>query len=316
MNDKDKMISTLIEKAGIIKGKQIVFYLKCVDGNNFEVLNNFYLTTQDKEVQKKVIKLCRILNSISDSFIMLFDSYTRYVDNIHEIQDKEDVDKLLLNTTNLCNSFLDSGKGFVDYLQHDWCKKNLITEDYEVWDKFRKHDCYDQDLSYRVCYYLKNVVEHSGNRTIYAGPLINVDDKKNSVIDLRIKHELIFSDRKYAKDFLNKTKVSTDYWENDKHTTVNQYLRDYMQCLFDLYAWAIRTYLKTNIKYIRKILDYCDKGNLRFELFQIEENLEDFKITGKLNNLCEIASGVDLVNALSKLEQFNLIKVNKKRPIK
>lgn len=298
-----------LDTFGTQVNNEVIFYFRRERSEEYTVIKNFVLSQKDNEVQTQIQYFCKIIGQCMSSFHSLLDSYNEYGEFTITNYDGMLENQILSKANRLCNTFLDSGKGFVDYIQKDWGPKNLSENNLRLWNEERKK-YFDNCLSYRVCYYLRNFVEHPGNRTIFSNTVIN--SNKEPFLDLRIDSDNIFSDRGYAKSFINKTGRGEDYWKKDENLFINQYLPKYMIALINLYRSAMSHYFFENKQKIQKIIDYCKVGPLSSEYWFTTINHDDFMKSGKLPVHTNIKQGTNICmldNLLIELKEEHIIKV-------
>ena len=285
----------------------VIFYFD-KNENVFNALDHFSLSNEDKEVQKEIMDLCSIINNCRDSFHALYNAYNDYFKYVSSDPSGQEENEVFIQSIRLCNEFIDSGKMFLDFMQNNWGKKNLEEHDYSEWDAQRR-ETYDSKLAYRICYNLRNLIEHPGNKIIFCGPAI--DWNNLPIINLSLSKSIIFSDKKNAKNFLKKVDKPDSYWNDDANLSINQYLPEYMKALMKLYKLAMSYFISGNLKRIGDLAKYCGKGSLNLNLWSVSVKYKDFIENGDLNSPWkEEVTGHTLNKTLSSLEEDNILRIN------
>ena len=311
MKIKPELRQDLIKNCGNKNGEDLVFYFEKKSENGYQLLNHFSLSNVDKEVQKEIVSFCSIINNCRDSFHALYNAYNDYFKYVSDDPSGKEENEVFIHARRLCNEFIDSGKMFLDFMQNDWGKKNLEERDYAEWD-LRRRETYDNELAYRICYNLRNLIEHPGNKIIFCGPMVNWNNIP--IMDLSLSRAIIFFNEKNAKQFLKKIGKPDSYWNNDTNLLINQYLPQYMKALMMLYKLAMSFFISKNLKTIDKLAKYCGKGPLNLNLWSTSVKYKNFVENGDLNGQWyEEVTGHMLNEALSKLEEDNVLKLKYKK---
>lgn len=299
-----------LNEFGIRNGDNYVtIYFKREEGEHYNALKHFSLSQKDKSVQKQIQTFCRTIGQCKTSFHTLFDSYNEYMHFTISDYDGMLKNKIFYKADRLCNAFIDSGKGFLDYIQNDWGPKNLSANMMQLWNAQRT-DWFDSSLAYRVCYYLRNISEHAGNGMLFSDITINSDE--TPFIDLRVNKDNIFSGRNYGKAFIRKTGKGEDYWEKSGNLYINQYLPQYMIALMSLYKFAMSYYFSDNIEAIQKTINYCSEGPLSIEYWYTNIKYDDFMRSGELPISAKFNQGINifmLSNLLMELKEDHVINI-------
>lgn len=296
-----EQIKEFIEKYGIVEGNIIKFYFS--DNKQPIEKKDFNYTSQDVSTHKNIKKFCSILEPIISSFDSVNEAYLKYGDYTIADHFDENRNEVYIKACGFCNSFIDSSKIFLDYLQNEWCNRNIKTN-YEEWNNTRT-SYFTNNLGYQVCYYLRNLREHSGNGQVFIE--FYPEQIDNSVVfDLKIDKEKILSDRRSARQFLDKVNVDSDYFTKEDNLLVNQYLKTYMACIKELYKLAIDKYFSENYLEIQKVINDCLKSKLLSRnIFFIKANYKNFMNDGDLGyKISELTTVVQLQRLLVKLKQI------------
>ncbi|WP_035450324.1 hypothetical protein, partial [Lactobacillus crispatus] len=158
--------------------------------------------------------------------------------------------KLILDYVSDAKVFLDSTR--------NWIKKN-VPDYFDEWDGIRK-DLYSTSIAYRICYNLRNYVQHK----MYV-PINSVCVFSSDFVDYRLDIKNLMND----KQFLNKVELPEDYLKDSNNIYLKKYIAVYHNQIHYLYLLAVRKYFIAKSKKLKQWHDYFAKRKFPSKLYEL-----------------------------------------------
>lgn len=177
-------------------------------------------------------------------------------------RDTDQINELVIN-------FLSNGKLFVDYMDTSWIK-HYIPDYYETWKQISS-DMYDHEESYRLCYHLRNFVQHSGEL-----PINEIKEKAKPDGKEKVDYILNIEAFKKFKNESKKMKIKDKYW-NEDNLSFMKHATKYISILEGLYLLAMSEYIKSKKVELDKIQDQFEKSDFKCSIAWSYSSLEDIK---------------------------------------
>lgn len=231
------------------------YYYELVIENGERTFN--YL---DTGLSKRELEISQNLKNIMDTARRLMvmeriviDSFLKLKSvNFQELKklgDTDQVNELVIN-------FVSNAKLFIDYLDTRWAPK-YIPNFYSDWKKVCSK-FYDEDESYRLCYHLRNFVQHSGML-----PISKVVEEPGSNRSVRTIFELNIDSFKDFKKEFKKLNINESYWNHIGNLSFMQHAKDYIGAIIVLYKIALVQYIKNNLSLLDKIYNEAKNTKLK-----------------------------------------------------
>lgn len=158
--------------------------------------------------------------------------------------------KLILDYVSDAKVFLDATK--------NWVKKN-IPNYFDEWDNIRKN-LYSTSVSYRICYNLRNYVQHK----MYV-PISSVVVFSSDKLDYKLDIGNLVDDNQ----FLNKVALPKDYFKDSNNVYLKKHIVIYHNQIHYLYLLAMRKYFIAKGKNIKCWHDYFAKREFPSRLYEL-----------------------------------------------
>ena len=222
------------------------YYYKFVIENGqktFKYIDNG-LTDEELSLSQKLDNIILTAERLMRMHRIMVDSFLKLKQvNFQKLRRAGDTDQI----NELVINFISNAKLFIDYLDRRWAPK-YISKFNKKW-KTQCSAFYDRNESYRLCYHLRNFVQHSG-----ALPIKQVIEtpgsdrsKVNTILVLNIG---AFKD--FKKEFA-KANIADSYWEDANNLSFMKHANAYVVQLIALYRSALAEYIKANKAILDKI---------------------------------------------------------------
>ncbi|WP_413476288.1 hypothetical protein [Latilactobacillus fuchuensis] len=232
-----------------------------VKRNNILEIISLNVTDKDKRVMKDFDNFRSKVQSVRNMHQLAIDSYFDLT-KFHAKDNKASIGSESIDSVNrLVINFVSNVKLFMDFYEK-WCKKNLDGK----WDSWRKEESetYDKYLSYRLCYGLRNFVQHRGlpiaskkTRIIKLGKL------ESTMTDYMLNLPEIMQDN----SFVNKLKIKQNYFEDETKLSFMPYANEYIDKINLLYIIGMRFYIGNHRDFLIGTQVYFQKRELKENYF-------------------------------------------------
>lgn len=221
------------------------------------------INDKDKEEMKKFAQLFHnayaaysIFDIENKSFHNLMDKKPSY----HEITPSP-ANKLILD-------YFSDAKVFLDALEN-WTKDHLPTN-FKNWNNIRK-DLYSTSISYRICYNLRNYVQHH-----MLVPIKSVAVYSNNKEDYVLDGSALTKDSK----FLRNTKIDSNFFKDDRNLRVRKHVLYYHRQIHYLFLLSMRKYFGAKCKELMDFHNYFARRNFPHRLYELVTTKKQIITTG------------------------------------
>lgn len=164
--------------------------------------------------------------------------------------------------------YISDARVFLNALEN-WVKKKL-PEYAEEWEKVRK-DFYSTSIAYRICYHLRNFVQHRMMIPINAVTIYS---------DKKVDYVLNANELQKDHQFMNSVEVKNNFFENKENLMLKKYVYQYHQQIHILYLLAMIKYFRAKSKEIKNFHDYFAKRNFPPKLYELVTTKEQLLTQG------------------------------------
>ncbi|OIM23893.1 hypothetical protein [Oenococcus oeni] len=222
---------------------------------------NMNITQEDQQQMKcfeKIQQICqkpKVMKELATS--SYFDLINLYSQQNQKIDENNQVNKLVVN-------FVSDEKLFIDFLEN-WCQNNL-DKNWRIWRNLQTSN-YDSNLSYRLCYHLRNFVQHRGLPiSKISGKIISVNGKESKKFDYLLNIAELSEDHQ----FQSKLKVRQDFFQSADNRSFMPYAMNYAVIVNSMYIYAMQLYIEAHLQEINQIKAYFSQRGLIYQSYWID----------------------------------------------
>ena len=285
------------------------YYYKFVIENgqkNFKYIDNG-LTDEELSLSQKLDNIILTAERLMRMHRIMVDSFLKLKQvNFQKLRRAGDTDQI----NELVINFISNAKLFIDYLDRRWSPKYIPK-----FNKKWKTQCsafYDSSESYRLCYHLRNFVQHSGALPIKQVIETPGSDRSKVNTDLVLNIDAF----KDFEDEFEKTNIANSYWEDANNWSFMKHANAYVAQLIALYQLALAEYIKDNkdtLDEIQAKIKDTVLRNVRNAIMWSNTSPQDVPNAKKQNNftLHPIVTLPDLSRFYRKLEEEKIVKIER-----
>lgn len=282
------------------------YYYKLVIENKQKTLKYIDKELTDKELNlsQKLDNIILIAEHLMGMQRIMVDSFLKLkkvnFQTLKKVGDTDQINELVIN-------LVSNAKLFIDYLDRRWAPK-YISDFNEEW----KSECsafYDESESYRLCYHLRNFVQHSGTF-----PIEQISETsgygQNEVNTTFILNIDAF--KEFKKEF-SKLNISDLYWEDKSNLSFMKHANKYVTQLTALYQLALSKYIQANRDTLDEIQANMRDTVLRNPIAWSNTSPQEISNAAKQNNFIihPVVMLPDLYRFYKKLEEEKIINVKR-----
>ena len=213
-----------------------------------EVKINSPLTSKDKQNQRIYSENIAIMGELIRNFRICKDAYqfmkftmgqpehssTHYAQQIRSIID-----------------FISDSRIIINFIEN-WAKNNLSKGAEKQWKEFES-GFFDRFPAYRICYHLRNVVQHKLSNSFAVGKI-----SENLQSNGKVKKEISLNKNALDKKFYQNAKIPLDFFDDDTKLSLLPYINAYYMAIKYLVIQAGRLFLTNDrIKTIKSLINSC-----------------------------------------------------------
>ncbi|WP_143790776.1 hypothetical protein, partial [Oenococcus oeni] len=244
---------------------------------------NMNITQEDQQQMKcfeKIQQICqkpKVIKELATS--SYFDLINLYSQQNQKIDENNQVNKLVVN--------------FVS------------DENWRIWRNLQTTN-YDSNLSYRLCYHLRNFVQHRGLPiSKISGKIISVNSKESKKFDYLLNIAELSEDHQ----FQSKLKVRKDFFQSADNRSFMPYAMNYAVIVNSMYIYAMQLYIEAHFQEINQIKTYFSQRGLIYQSYYVnttKRNMLKGQFINKMYPMTTLTTIDEFMISLAKEKIINI----------
>ncbi len=244
---------------------------------------NMNITQEDQQQMKcfeKIQQICqkpKVIKELATS--SYFDLINLYSQQNQKIDENNQVNKLVVN--------------FVS------------DENWRIWRNLQTTN-YDSNLSYRLCYHLRNFVQHRGLPiSKISGKIISVNSKESKKFDYLLNIAELSEDHQ----FQSKLKVRKDFFQSADNRSFMPYAMNYAVIVNSMYIYAMQLYIEAHFQEINQIKTYFSQRGLIYQSYYVDttkRNMLKGQFINKMYPMTTLTTIDEFMISLAKEKIINI----------
>lgn len=238
-------------------------------------LNKYFDEKKDKPIRVKVTDEDR--KKMNEFVHLRHNAYAAYAmfdiedQSFHKLMKKkpafpkeasDPANKLILD-------YLSDAKVFLDALEV-WSEKHLPNY-FQTWNNIRKN-LYSTSVSYRICYNLRNFVQHQ-----MLVPIKAVTVYSSNQEDYILDGDALVKDTQFIKN----VGIDPEFLKDDRNLVLKKYISYYHSQIHYLYLLAMRKFFKQRCQELMELHNYFAKRNFPHRLYELITTKRQLIISGQ-----------------------------------
>ncbi len=255
------------------------------------------LDSEDIELSHTFTESLGVLKQLVQFFYICKDAHDFLIYSINQLENKLESNAQAARSI---IDFLSDSRLIINFLEN-WSKSNLSSTYYQEWEAF-EHGMYDQFVSYRIAYHLRNIAQH---KMFIIGKI-----HERIVDNSKIKKDVYLNKSVLDNNFYRKTDTSADFFDNGRNLSIMPHLESYFLGIHYLYLDAGRKFFDENKSTINQMVQLCESKGYDSRIYHGFTNSTKINENDWNVDASEIVTVPKIVDVLKILDHEKIANIN------